>query len=257
MKILNYLPNEIKELKKPPEKLFYKGNLELLQRKKISIVGTRRPSQYTKNIIFELAKKLSNHGICIVSGAAMGVDSVAHRGAGTKNTIAVMGNSLDIKYPAVNRKLIEEIEIQGLCLSQFEPTFSARAWSFVLRNELVVALGEILIVGEADLNSGSLRSVEYALKQNKQIYISPHRIGESLGTQKLAQDGLAETIYDIDDFVEKLSSFKQETLKKDEFWEFCSTYPTYDEAVKRYKDKIFEAELNGEIMIENGIVRLA
>ncbi len=97
----------------------------------------------------------------------MGVDSIAHQNAGANNTIAIMANGLDIKYPNVNKSIITKIENEGLTLSQFKAGFKATPWSFVLRNEIVVSLGEILIVSEADLKSGSMRSVEYALKMGK------------------------------------------------------------------------------------------
>lgn len=89
-------------MKKYPSKLFYKGDLALLQRPKVSIVGTRRPSNYTRQFTYSLAKALSKRGVCVVSGVAMGVDAVAHSGAEEDNTIAVVANGLDIRYPAVN-----------------------------------------------------------------------------------------------------------------------------------------------------------
>ena len=162
-KITKNIP-ALESMKKYPEALFYKGNLALLQRPKVSIVGTRRPSSYTRKFTYMLAQALAKRGVCIVSGAAMGVDAIAHEGAGVENTIAVAANGLDIRYPVVNQKLIEAIENNGLMLSQFKDNFRATGWSFVVRNELVVALGDILIVTEADLGSGSMRSVEYALK---------------------------------------------------------------------------------------------
>ncbi len=256
MKILHTLPSELSDLKNPPKQLFYKGNKKLLEKKKIAIVGSRRPYLYTKNIVYELSKKLSNAGICIVSGAAMGVDAIAHSSAGFENTIAVMGNGLDTIYPKVNSNLIKNIEKEGLVLSKFEPDFKATPWSFVVRNEIVVALCDIVIIAQADLNSGSMRSAEFALKQKKEIFVLPHRIGESLGTNKLLNEMAAKAIYDIDDFVAKVSKNIKKSPIKDEFWEFCSKFPRYQEALRIYKDKVFEAELNGEIIVENGIIKV-
>ena len=73
-----------------------------------------------------------------------GVDTLAHQGAGAANTIAVLPNGIDLRYPKANVALIESIEKKGLTLSQFEPSFAAREWSFVVRNEIVVALGDVL-----------------------------------------------------------------------------------------------------------------
>ncbi len=246
---------ELQSMKKYPKELYYTGNKELLKRKKISIVGTRRPYGYTKEMVFSLSKELSRRDIVIVSGCAMGVDAVAHQGAGVENTIAVMGNSLDIRYPSVNKHLIEEIENNGLILSQYEKNFKATRWSFVVRNEIVVALGDILIVAQADLKSGSMRSVEYALKMGKEIFVLPHRIGESEGTNHLLKKGFAKPILDIEEFANR---FKNITTQKtdDPFLSYCASNPSYEEAVKLYKEKIFEAELEGRIEVYNGKIKV-
>ncbi|NPA73638.1 MAG: DNA-processing protein DprA, partial [Epsilonproteobacteria bacterium] len=144
----------------------------------------------------------------------------------------------------------------GLVLSQFEPDFKATPWSFVLRNEVVTALGEVLIVAQADLDSGSMRSAEFALKQGKEIYVLPHRLKESLGTNSLLLNGNAKAIYDIDDFVSKFKEGESQEVIKDEFWQFCSNFPKYEDAVKLYKQKVFEAELEGKIEVKNGVVYL-
>ena len=243
-------------MKKYPPELFYKGKLNLLKRPKVSIVGTRRPSAYTRQFTYALAKTLAKRGVCVVSGAAMGVDSIAHDGAGADNTIAVVANGLDIRYPVINRELIENIEKEGLLLSQFNDGFRATGWSFVVRNELVVALGDILIVTEADLNSGSMRSVEYALKMGKEIWVLSHRIGESLGTNKLLLEGNANVIHDVEAFASRFGKPVESTMLKDDFFYFCQRSPTFDETVKKFGERVYEAELNGTVSIHNGIVLL-
>ncbi len=253
IRIVNKEIKALKLMKKAPKELYYIGDLSLLDNRCISIVGTRRPSQYTKDWTYKLSRELSKRGIVIVSGAAMGVDAIAHKGAIDFKTIAVMANGLDIKYPAVNKTLIENIEKKGLVLSFFKEGFRATKWSFVSRNELVVALGECLIVTEADLNSGSLRSVDYALKMNKPIYVLPHRLSESLGTNILLKEGKAKAIYDIEEFANKYGVVSNE---KDEFIIFLESSPTLDEAISKYGTKIYEAELEGIIEIENGVVKL-
>jgi DNA processing protein len=245
------------DMKKYPTELFYKGNLELLQRPKISIVGTRRPSMYTQQFTYTLAKALASRGVCIISGAAMGVDAIAHEGAGEDNTIAVVANGLNIRYPVVNATLIENIEKKGLMLSQFNDGFRATGWSFVVRNELVVALGDILIVTEADINSGSMRSVEYALKMGKEIWVLPHRLNESLGTNKLLLDGKAKAIQDIEIFASRFGQAVESDCLKDDFFYFCQRSPSFDDTVKKFGDRVYEAELEGMITIHNGIVRVS
>lgn len=255
-KVEEYI-TELEAMKKYPKELYAIGNLELLNRPKVSIVGTRRPTGYTKDFTLNLAKSLASRGVCVVSGVAMGVDALAHTGAGYANTIAVVANSLDIRYPAINRHLIEGIEKEGLMLSQYAPTFKATPWSFVVRNEVVVALGDVLVVTQADLKSGSMRSVEFALKMGKEIYVFPHRLDESMGTNELLEKGLAKPIYNIEEFSNRYGVIpKDEAIGKDEFFYFCQTSPTLDEAVSKFASRVYEAELLGEIRIENGIVRL-
>ncbi len=248
---------ELEEMKKYPKELYFLGDLSLLKRRKISIVGTRRPSTYTKHYTQLLVQELVKRGISLVSGAAMGVDAIVHTSAGWENSIAVVANGLDIRYPSVNRHLIESIEKEGLVLSQFSKGTKAAPWSFVVRNELVVALGEVLIVTEADENSGSMRSVEFALSMGKEVYVLPHRLGESHGTNKLLAEGLAKPIYDILEFANGFGVEPQNShLEKDDFFYFCQTMPTLDEAVAKFSDRVYEAELEGLIQVENGLVRL-
>ncbi len=243
-------------MKKYPSELFYKGNLDLLERPKVSIVGTRRPSIYTQNFTYSLAQALSKRGVCIVSGVAMGVDAIAHSGAGVDNTIAVAANGLNIRYPIVNKQLIESIENSGLMLSQFNDGFRATGWSFVVRNELVVALGDMLIVTEAEINSGSMRSVEYALKMEKKIFVLPHRLGESTGTNSLLREGKATAITDVETFVSRFGDAPSSNIEKDDFFYFCQSLPTFDDTVAKFGDRVYEAELEGLVTIHNGIVRL-
>jgi len=256
MKSINLENFNIKQLslmKKAPKRLYYKGNLELLNNRLVSIVGTRRPSAYTKEFTYKIAKALSKREVTIISGAAMGVDAIAHKGASPNNTIAVMANGLDIRYPKVNQTLIKSIEDNGLAISFFEPGFKATRWSFVVRNELIVALGEILIVAEAELNSGTSRSIEFAKKMGKEIFVLPHRLNESLATNQLLKEGRAKAIYDIEEFANRFGKIKEQ---KDEFLEYLETNPTFDEAISKYGSKIYEAELNGIIAIENGYIRV-
>jgi len=243
------------QMKSYPKEIYYDGNLELLKSTKISIVGSRRPSKYSKELTYKLSSSLSKHNVCVVSGGAMGIDAIAHMGAGSSNTISVLPCGIDIKYPAVNKNLLTDIQKNGLLLSQFSEGFRATPWSFVLRNELVVALGDVLIVAEAELGSGSMRSIEFALEMGKEIFVLPQRVGESGATNELLKNYKAKAIYDIEEFV---SNFSDNDLHvtSDEFLSYCDTNPTYEDALSKYKDRIFEAELSGEITIRNGKVFL-
>ena len=242
------------QMKKEPKEVFYRGDLSLLERPKISIIGTRRPSQYAQRMTAEIARRLSGAGVVIVSGAAMGIDATAHRGAGYANTIAVMANGLDIRYPAINAELIGNIEAYGLMLSMYEEGTPQARWRFVSRNEMVVALGDVLIVSEAQRDSGSMCSVSYAQKMGKKIYTFPHRMGESEGIMDLVKTGEAEIIYDIDSFVAQYGQAK--VCEADPFLAFCLENPSYEAALRAHGEKVSLYELDGKIAVENGQIRL-
>lgn len=249
--------NELELMKSVPDPLYYRGLLKLLELPKISIVGTRKPNPYTRTFTFELSKKLSSAGMIVVSGAAIGVDRIAHEGAGAGKTIAVLPCGIDLCYPSANADLIRSIGEKGLLLSQFEPGFGAREWSFVVRNEVVVALGSALVVAEADIASGSMRSVEYALQMGKPIYVLPHRLRESTATHRLLAEGKATAIGDIDEFVELISKTGRRMITDTPFIAFCRAMPTYEEVMAAFPGEIFEAELNGTIEVRNGRVVVA
>ena len=219
--------------------LFYKGNLSLLDKPKIAIVGTRRPSTYTRKITFELAKKLSKK-YAIISGGAIGVDSEAHKGA-FPNTIFISPSSLDIIYPKQNEKLIKSIYKEALALSEYEKEYKPYKFTFLQRNRIIVKLADFVIITEANLKSGSMRSFEWAKEFNKKVYVIPQRIGESEGTNYLAKENLAEVIYDIDEFVKSLGIKEQKVMD-------------LQKAKEIYKDKLFEMEILGEVEIVNGKV---
>lgn len=249
-KEIDFHINELDSMKNYPKKIYYKGDTSLLNKRKISIVGSRKPNIYSSQITHKIASELSKREIVIVSGAAIGVDAISHKAA-MKNTIAVVANGLNIKYPAINKKLIENIEKEALILSTYEENEKARNYTFVHRNEIVVSLGEILIVTHADENSGSLTSVDYALSMGKKVYTIPHRLNESIGTQKLISKGFIEPIYDLDLF---LNSFGVET-KKDDLTLYLETFPPYEEALLKYGVKIFEMEIEGKIEVHNGLIK--
>lgn len=135
--------------------------------------------------------------------------------------------------------------------------FSIYKYSIVIqyleihRNEIVVALSEVLIVTHADEKSGTLSSIKYALQMGKKVYSIPHQLGQSIGTQKLISKGLIEPIFDLDDF---LNSFGEVKKEKSELFTYLDTNPSYDEALLKYKDKIYELELDGRIKVQNGII---
>jgi DNA processing protein len=231
---------EIKKTKFDEFELFYKGNPNLLQKEKIAIVGSRKASKYTKEITYLLAKKLSKKYV-IISGGALGVDTQAHRGS-FPNTIFVSPSSLDIIYPKQNESLIKSIYKDALAISEYEKDYKPYKFTFLQRNRIVVKLAKFVIITQANLQSGSMRSFEWAKEYNKKVYVIPHRIGESSGTNYLAKTNQAEIIWDIDEFCESLGINSKEKIL------------SLNEALKLYGNRLYEMELDGNVEIKNGKV---
>lgn len=246
----------LQELYNIDKNIKYLGNLELLSRKRVAIVGSRKPTQYASHYTYSIAKELARVGVCVVSGGAMGVDAIAHSGAGAANTIAVMPCGIDLRYPAINRALLDEIAANGLMISQFEDGFKATNWSFVVRNRVVIALSDVVIITQADLKSGSMVSAEIAKELGKEIFVLPHIIGESEGTNSLLESGEAKGIYNIPSFIERFGVAPSGVDSSDEFLLFCATRPSYEDVFARFSDRLFEAELSGIIEIKDGRVSL-
>lgn len=246
---------ELLKLKKPPKKLYFKGDLSLMKTTKIAIVGSRKCSQYSKNLIISLATTLKNYGICVVSGGAIGADIYAHEGA-FPNTISVFGNGLNQIYPAQNAKIIEKIYKNSLALSEYEPNFKATPWSFLERNRIVVGLSKALVVAQADLKSGSMASARIALDLKIPIFVLPQRAGESDGTNELLKQKKADLITDFDEFAEIFGSKQTQITQKDEILDFISKNQNFEECFAKFGDKLYEYELEGKIVIDGIYVRI-
>ncbi|MBQ9876405.1 MAG: DNA-protecting protein DprA [Campylobacter sp.] len=243
---------EFKKLKNLPKKLYFKGDLSLLKKRKISVVGSRKMSFYTKNLILNLTRKITKTGkFCVVSGAALGCDIIAHTGA-FPNTIAVFGNGLDQIYPKENEKMIKQIYENALAISEYEPNQMPTKWSFLERNRLVVALGEALIVAQADLRSGSLQSARLANELGIPVFVFPQKINESKGTNLLLGQNRANLIYDIDEFCAKFLGENVKNLpnlQNDEILNFIMQNADFSAVLAKFGDRVYEYELDGKIEI--------
>ncbi|MDR1614520.1 MAG: DNA-processing protein DprA [Campylobacteraceae bacterium] len=251
------IPPILSALKEPVKELYAQGNLELLKRTKVAIVGSRKALLYSKNMTERLSFMLSSAGVVVVSGGAMGVDAAAHRGA-MPNTIAVLPTSLDILYPKINSALLKEISESGLLISEYGKGAPVSKYNFVLRNRIVAALSNALVIAQADLNSGSLRSAEYAIECGVPIYVFPHRIGESEGSAQLVKNGQAEVIEDFGAFVKIFApqSDINGNGTKDELLAFCAKNSDLNECLRQFGDKIYEYELAGKIEIKGMRVKI-
>jgi DNA processing protein len=237
---MNYTKKKMNKINFDEFELFYKGDIELIKKEKIAIVGSRKASKYTKEITYLLAKKLSKKYV-IISGGALGVDTEAHRGA-FPNTIFVSPSSLDIIYPKQNENLIKSIYKNALAISEYEKNYKPYKFTFLQRNRIIIKLAKFVIITEASLKSGSMRSFEWAKEFGKKVYVIPHRLNESSGTNYIAKTNQAEVIWDIDEFCHNLEIDSKEKIL------------SLNEALKLYGNRLYEMELDGKVEIKNAKV---
>lgn len=252
MQILENLPQQLLELEKPVRRLYYKGDLSLLDKPKVAIIGSRKMSVYTKNCVLDLASLLKQVGVCVVSGGALGVDIYAHQGA-FPSTIGVFANGLNQIYPKNNEKTIKQIYENALALSENEPDYTPQGYDFLLRNRIIIALSEAIIVAQADFQSGSLHSANLAVRLGKKVFVLPQRRNDSDGTNSLLEQGKVRLINDFKAFASSFGDLKAQ--KEDEIVSFCKNGVSIDEALKRFGDTIYEYELEGKIEICGVLVR--
>ncbi|HFU7014311.1 TPA: DNA-processing protein DprA [Streptococcus agalactiae] len=187
----NY-PLELKEIYNPPVLLFYQGNIELLSKPKLAVVGARQASQIGCQSVKKIIKETNNQFV-IVSGLARGIDTAAHVSA-LKNgvsSIAVIGSGLDIYYPTENKKLQEYMSYNHLVLSEYFTGEQPLKFHFPERNRIIAGLCQGIVVAEAKMRSGSLITCERALEEGREVFAIPGNIidGKSDGCHHLIQEG--------------------------------------------------------------------
>ncbi|MGT2681920.1 DNA-processing protein DprA [Streptococcus porci] len=185
-------PLELKNIYNPPALLFYQGNLELLNKGKLAVVGSRKCSEIGAQSVAKIIKELGNRFV-IVSGLARGIDTSAHVAA-LKNggaTIAVIGCGLDVYYPKENSKLQDYISRNQLLLTEYEVGQEPKKFHFPERNRIIAGLSQGVIVAEAKIRSGSLITCERAMEEGRDIFAVPGNIldGKSDGCHQLIQEG--------------------------------------------------------------------
>ncbi|MCR8704522.1 DNA-protecting protein DprA [Campylobacter sp. 2352 PW] len=244
---------DFKNLLNPPSKIYYKGNLELLNARKVAVIGSRKMSVYTKNCLVELVTLLKKAKVCVVSGGALGVDIQAAKIA-YPQTIAIFANGLDEIYPKANTNEILNIYKNALALSENEGNYKAKPYDFLLRNRLIIALSEVVIIAQADLKSGSMQSARLALGMNKPIYVLPHRKNESEGTNLLLATKKANLIHDFDEFVKMFGELHYEQ-SEDDLLSFLKHEDDLEKVLKKFGDRVYEYELEGLVEISGVKIR--
>ena len=201
-----FYPSRLKTLKDAPCVLYYKGTLpDFDSRVCIAVVGTRKMSEYGKRAAFKIAYELGSAESIVVSGMALGIDSVAACGAicGKGKTVAVLGCGIDIVYLPQHGKLFKIIEENGVILTEFSPGTRPIGTNFPIRNRIISGLCQGTLIVEADEHSGAMITARCALMQGRDIYALPGNIDESnaQGTNSLIKDG-ANAIVDARDILE-------------------------------------------------------
>lgn len=185
-------PGELETIDAPPEELWLRGRIELLDRRpRIAIVGSRAPTPYGEAQAERFASALAQAGVVVVSGMARGIDHVAHRSALACNgaTIAVLGSGVDRPWPSGD--LADALAERGLLLSEFLPGEPPRPYHFPLRNRLISGLSAGVLVVEAAHASGSLITARWAVDQGRSVFAVPGRVDHpmSRGAHRLLREG--------------------------------------------------------------------
>lgn len=195
-------PELLRSIADPPLVLYAKGQLELLSEAGFAIVGTRRPSHYGATMAERFARDAAQAGVIIVSGMARGIDTAAHRGALAVGggTIAVFGCGVDELYPAENRKLKEQIQSEGLVLSEYPMGTPAYPQNFPARNRIVSGLSWGLLLVEGAQYSGSAITARLAIDQGRRLFALPGNITNpgSWGPNLMLKQGAEPAIHPND-----------------------------------------------------------
>jgi DNA processing protein len=197
-------PLRLRDLDRPPDRLWIDGDQAALDARCIAIVGTRRMTAYGERVARELATACAAARVVVVSGLAQGIDSAAHRGAldAGGRTVAVLGEGMALFLATVRgrrRPLVQRIRANGALVSEYAPTFCAHPWTFAKRNATIAALAELVVVVEAGTGSGALITAENARRLGRPLFAVPGPLGSaaSVGTNALIASGDGRALVDV------------------------------------------------------------
>ncbi|MFT5281115.1 MAG: DNA processing protein [Flavobacteriaceae bacterium] len=216
----NFFPPLLREIPDLPEHIYVKGTLPSQEiYTYLTIVGSRKCTTYGKEVVKKCIENLRGLPVCIVSGLALGIDTIAHRTALEVGlpTISIPGSGIgeDVIYPRTNLSLAREIvEKGGALLSEYEPDFKATQWSFPKRNRIMAGISHTTLVIEAEGKSGTLITSRLANEYNRDVIAVPGSIFSqtSHGTNALISDGATPLLSPSD--LPLLLGFKNETEQK-------------------------------------------
>ncbi|MDR2630698.1 MAG: DNA-processing protein DprA [Spirochaetaceae bacterium] len=214
-------PPLLRELYDPPALIFYRGILPNPEQPLAAVVGTRRPTAAAASQAYDIGKALADAGIPVVSGLALGIDAMAHRGnlEGGAPTVAVLGSSPDEVYPGANRVLARRImDRGGVILSEYPPGTGPRKWNFPARNRIISGLARGTVIVEAPASSGALITARFALEQGRDLWVTSSGVNSvrGEGTRKLAEEG-ARVIFEAAELLGEWGIVVENTSEKTGF----------------------------------------
>ena len=201
-------PARLREIYDPPPLLYVLGNIGLLNRHLISVVGARRPTPYGNQMAERLGRDLADRGLVVASGLARGIDSSAHKGALSSArgaTIGILGCGIDVVYPKENKKIFAEMEQRGAIISEFPMGTFAAPQNFPIRNRIIAGIGLGVVVVEGAQYSGSLITARLAMEFGREVFGVPGNATQptSFGPNQLIKQG-AKLVTGWEDIVEEL-----------------------------------------------------
>jgi DNA processing protein len=193
-------PQRLLGFKEAPVLLYYKGNADLNSRRIVSVIGTRRPTEYGKGMAERLVKELAVCGPLVISGLAYGIDAIAHAAAlkCSLPTIGILGHGLDQIYPPHHSGLAREMVKHGGLLTHFNTGAEPASHNFPLRNQIVAGMCDALVVVETAVDGGSMLTIGDALRYKKMVFAFPGRVTDnaSSGCNKLIREGNVRLLFD-------------------------------------------------------------
>lgn len=259
-------PNELVDDPDPPVVIFKQGPQQLDDRIRVAVVGTRKCSNYGRDVARALGAGLAGRGIDVVSGLASGIDAAAHAGAVSSSSahmVAVVAGGVDVIYPKRNAQLYHQVAQSGALLSEWPLGCRPTTWRFPARNRLVAALAAATVVVESAATGGSLYTVDEALRRDRAVFAVPGPIYSpvSAGTNRLLADG-AYALCSVDELLDTLAPQSQRTAVQTELgieswlleligWQPMALDVVVDESGRSPGDVTLEAER----LIGRGVLR--
>lgn len=261
-------PRELLSVKNHPIIITVRGNVQTLNKKKVSIVGTRHSTVSGMNFVAELSQNFAEHDYVVVSGMAMGTDTAAHIGAlksnGNAQTIAVLAGGVDYIWPLENESLYYEIMERGAIISEMPVGMKPNGTNFVQRNRWIAGIADSLIISEADMKSGSMTTARFAIEYKKPVFAIPGHPSDarSMGPNSLIKDGKANLCMSVKDFFddEKIQKDKKINTPKNDILDKLGMIPVSEsvlanlvkKTVPEIKSDLVVLELQGLIRKQDG-----